>query len=29
MLISYACAVSHAPGMTAWANAAPAAQKDA
>jgi len=28
MPISYACAVSHAPGMTAWANAAPPAQKD-
>ena len=29
MPISYACAVSHAPGMTAWANAAPPEQKDA
>jgi aromatic ring-opening dioxygenase LigB subunit len=28
MPISFACAVSHAPGMTAWANAAAAAQKD-
>jgi aromatic ring-opening dioxygenase catalytic subunit (LigB family) len=28
MPISFACAVSHAPGMTAWANAAPPAQKD-
>ncbi|HEY2231544.1 MAG TPA: hypothetical protein VGI22_28170 [Xanthobacteraceae bacterium] len=28
MPISFACALSHAPGMTAWANAAPAAQKD-
>jgi aromatic ring-opening dioxygenase LigB subunit len=28
MPISFACAVSHAPGMTAWANAAPAAQKE-
>jgi aromatic ring-opening dioxygenase LigB subunit len=27
MPISFACAVSHAPGMTAWANAAPPAQK--
>jgi Catalytic LigB subunit of aromatic ring-opening dioxygenase len=28
MPISFACAVSHAPGMTAWANAAASAQKD-
>ena len=28
MPISFACAVSHAPGMTAWADAAPPAQKD-
>ncbi len=28
MPISYACAVSHAPGMTAWANAPPPEQKD-
>jgi aromatic ring-opening dioxygenase LigB subunit len=28
MPISFACAVSHAPGMTAWANAAPADQKE-
>ena len=28
MPISFACATSHAPGITAWANAAPAAQKD-
>ena len=29
MPISFACAASHAPGITAWAEAAPAAQKDA
>jgi hypothetical protein len=29
MSISFSCAVSHAPGMTAWASAAPPAQKDA
>ena len=28
MPISFACATSHAPGMTAWANAAPPPQKD-
>jgi hypothetical protein len=28
MPIAFACAVSHAPGMTAWADAAPPAQKD-
>jgi aromatic ring-opening dioxygenase LigB subunit len=28
MPISFACATSHAPGMTAWAAAAPPAQKD-
>jgi aromatic ring-opening dioxygenase catalytic subunit (LigB family) len=28
MPISFACAASHVPGMTAWAEAAPAAQKD-
>jgi aromatic ring-opening dioxygenase LigB subunit len=28
MPISFACAVSHAPGMTAWANAASPPQKD-
>src|SRR5580693_6439231 len=28
MPISFACAVSHAPGMTAWTNAAPPEQKD-
>jgi aromatic ring-opening dioxygenase LigB subunit len=28
MTISFACAVSHAPGMTAWANAAPPAQSE-
>jgi aromatic ring-opening dioxygenase LigB subunit len=28
MTIAFACAVSHAPGMTAWANAAPEAQRD-
>jgi aromatic ring-opening dioxygenase LigB subunit len=27
-MISFACAVSHAPGMTAWANAAPPPQRD-
>jgi aromatic ring-opening dioxygenase catalytic subunit (LigB family) len=29
MPISFACAASHAPGITAWVEAAPAAQKDA
>ncbi len=29
MPISFACAASHAPGITAWSEAAPAAQKDA
>ena len=28
MPISFACATSHAPGITAWSNAAPAEQKD-
>jgi aromatic ring-opening dioxygenase catalytic subunit (LigB family) len=28
MTISFACAASHAPGITAWSEAAPAAQKD-
>jgi aromatic ring-opening dioxygenase catalytic subunit (LigB family) len=28
MTIAFSCAVSHAPGMTAWANAAPEAQRD-
>ena len=28
MTISFACATSHAPGMTAWADAAPPAQKE-
>ena len=28
MPISYACATSHAPGITAWADAAPAPQKE-
>ena len=28
MPIVFSCAVSHAPGMTAWANAAPEAQRD-
>ena len=28
MPISFACATSHAPGITAWANAAPAEQKE-
>ena len=28
MPISFACATSHAPGITAWSNAAPAGQKD-
>ena len=28
MSIVFSCAVSHAPGMTAWANAAPEAQRD-
>lgn len=28
MTISFACAVSHAPGMTAWAEAAPPPQRD-
>src|SRR5215213_9212077 len=28
MTITFACATSHAPGITAWADAAPAAQKD-
>jgi aromatic ring-opening dioxygenase LigB subunit len=29
MPVSFACATSHAPGITAWAEAAPAEQKDA
>ncbi len=29
MSIAYACAVSHAPGIVAWVDAAPAVQKDA
>jgi aromatic ring-opening dioxygenase catalytic subunit (LigB family) len=29
MPISYACAFSHAPGMSAWSEAAPAAQREA
>src|SRR5438477_5682156 len=28
MPITFACAASHAPGITAWTDAAPAAQKD-
>src|SRR5215210_4305821 len=28
MPISFACATSHAPGITAWSEAAPAEQKD-
>src|SRR5215468_8871898 len=28
MSITFACATSHAPGITAWANAAPPPQKD-
>jgi len=28
MTISFACAASHAPGITAWSEAAPPAQKD-
>ena len=28
MPIVYACAASHAPGLTAWADAAPAEQKN-
>jgi hypothetical protein len=28
MPISFACAARHAPGITAWSDAAPAAQKD-
>ena len=28
MPITFACAASHVPGMTAWAEAAPVEQKD-